>query len=229
MFRAATASITSPLKKNSRRAASSPSRPVRSAWYSPSTRAKARSAPWPPGAGEKELFLVTREQDAFWLTVLDTAEMRPSQKFPVLPAGEELSFWQQWVYPDFVALQVSDGGLALLHRGENGVFETAFTCGGGEQWTERVRYDSIFAYDGARLAVATPMDRSLCSFYLSVYEKNGLAYAGQYQNSLDLSPTTDYAYRCRLVGRTRWSWAFCPPDRPLLQLHSGESIDPAQM
>ena len=162
------------------------------------------------GADEKELFLVTREQDAFWLTVLDTAEMRPSQKFPVLPAGEELSFWQQWVYPDFVALQVSDGGLALLRRGENGVFETAFTCGGGEQWTERVRYDSIFAYDGARLAVATPMDRSLCSFYLSVYEKDGLAYAGQYQNSLDLSPTTDYAYRCRLVGPDPLELGFLP-------------------
>ena len=161
-------------------------------------------------ADGEELFLFTREAEAFWLTVLDASGTRQLQKFSFMPAGEGSIFWNQWFYPEFMVIQTGEGNFALIRSDGEGGYETAFTCDAGEDGFKLLGHDAVFAYDGVRLAAATPQDYSLCSFYLSVFEEGRLAYAGLYRHSLDLSPPADYAYRCRLAEADPLELSFLP-------------------
>ena len=69
---------------------------------------------------------------------LDTLPLNPSDSTSETVYGKDengylaglTKLYFNFVSNDTTDLQVSDGGLALLHRGENGVFETAFPMHG---------------------------------------------------------------------------------------------------
>ena len=72
--------------------------------------------------------------------------------------------------------------------------------------------NSVMDYDGKRLAVATFLDIYRAnSFYLTVFDRNGLAYCGKYEHRLDKGPFND-SNACKPVHReplaVQWSGSF---------------------
>ena len=60
------------------------------------------------------------------------------------------------------------------------------------------RNEKVLAWDGERLAVAVNQDwYDKCGFYLAVYDRTGLRYAGRYDHSQDAGQPEEWRLRCR--------------------------------
>jgi len=145
-------------------------------------------------ADQSKLFLVTRESDGYMLTVIDAQTMAQLQKLAVLPAAGDSGFGCLHIYEDFLVPVLGDGRFALLAASAEGVYQTQFAADFGS--SQELRYifsrDVSMDYDGERLAVAAFQNgwfapKNNCGFYLAVYDRTGLMYAGNYEHNLDRS------------------------------------------
>ncbi|KPU45626.1 hypothetical protein OXPF_08590 [Oxobacter pfennigii] len=145
-------------------------------------------------AQKNRLLLVTIENGAYMLTVIDAETMKQLQKLEILKAVEGSVFRNLYIYDDFIVPAVNDGRFALLAPDGSGNYEVRFTA----QFNEYEELGYIFSnevsmdYNGEELAVSAFQDgwnasRKNNSFYLAIYDRTGLTYVGNYEHSLDKS------------------------------------------
>lgn len=156
------------------------------------------------------LLLVTEEEGVYMLTVIDAATMEELQRVKIMDAYTGPGPWHPglrnvYVYDDFIVPISVDNRFALLALNSEGDYEVQFE--GSFDKVEEFKYVYIrelaMDYNGEKLAIAA-FDgyfhpKHFCSFYLSVYDRTGLAYAGYYKHSLDKSQISHYNLTCRPV------------------------------
>lgn len=156
---------------------------------------------------KSRLLLMTREDGAYYLTVLDAVTAQELQKLKVIDCDEDV-FLRSYYSDQFIANFISDGRLTVMEAvGDNGRYRSVFTVDTPEPGTLGTPSASYTAmdWDGKRLAVVEPQQEEdmnyssygKCSFNLSVYNRSGLLYTGKYDSSLDINEWSDYSYRCR--------------------------------
>lgn len=153
------------------------------------------------------LLLMTREDGAYYLTILDAVTAQELQKLRVVECDEDVYLWT-FYFERFIAGFASDGRLTVVEETDNGEYQWVFTVDtpssdalGGPSTSK-----AAMSWDGERLAVAEPQLEEdggygryeKCGFNLSVYDETGLLYAGKYDSSLDVNSWADnYSHRCR--------------------------------
>ncbi len=160
---------------------------------------------------KSKLLLVTEEDAAYMLTVIDAVTMEELQKLRIMDADIEPDSWHPslrdlHVYDGFIVAVIGDNRFALLTLNAAGDYEVQFEASFDQ--VEGLEYifssQSAMDYSGEKLVVAAFQHgyfqpRNYCSFYLAVYNNAGLAYAGHYQHSLDKSQIPNYNLMCRPV------------------------------
>ena len=155
---------------------------------------------------KSRLLLVTKEDGAYMLTVIDAVTMEQLQKMKLFDVTEDMSFDTIYTYDDYIVPYASNGQFLVMTENNKGVYETQISAELGE--AKSLRYspslsDPVMDFDGRRLVVSnfqTTVDyhysNVTCSFYLAVFDQTGLIYYGQYDHSLDKSPGMDYSGNC---------------------------------
>lgn len=148
------------------------------------------------------LLLLSLEDEAYVLTVVDAATMDPLQRLEIAGRAEGGMIWSVFLYDDFLALRLSDDRLVLLTAAGDGRYGHEFTARVAGEDTP-VYSDAVLDWNGERLAVADILmegeyrNDETCGFYLLVYDASGLLYSGTYDSSLDTGRGTgSYQYDC---------------------------------
>ena len=155
---------------------------------------------------ESKLLLMTREDEAYYLTTLNAVTAQELQKLKVIDCDEDVYLWS--FYSDrFIVGFVSDGRLTVIEATDSGEYRGVFTVDtpASDAIGMPRTSNAAMSWDGERLAVAEPqLEEDMnsgryekCGFNLSVYDESGLLYAGKYDSSLDINRSLDYSYRCR--------------------------------
>ncbi|MEM5767797.1 MAG: hypothetical protein AAGU32_05850, partial [Bacillota bacterium] len=152
---------------------------------------------------QTKLLLLTLEDGKCVLTVIGIDTMQPLQRLELAEPGEDGGIWDVFNYGAFMALSLSDNRLVVVSLTDEDeyVLSISTELTDPENPLYYLRYDSVMAWYGGRLAVSNAlmndMDRNkTCGFYLAVYDKSGLLYYGEYASSLDAGAPDDYMYRC---------------------------------
>ena len=156
-------------------------------------------------ADESELLLVTKEDQSYMLTVIDTQTVTQRQKLELFSVSESRGFRTIFTYDDYIVPFTNDFQFSVIAETSAGVYETQFTSELGEAHYLGYAPSSgpVMDFDGRRLIISNIQydelnyGKTSCSFYLAVFDKTGLTYLGKYNHSLDKSPVSDYSYRCR--------------------------------
>lgn len=157
----------------------------------------------------QQLFLLTEEDGAYWLTVLDTETNTPVQKLSLIDLeGDTLE--RRFFYDDFHVYVLYDGRFAVVERQDNGQWRCALRSslpsdeemgeipGYESDYTDVWKYRLLFSaygqsamdWDGSRLTIAA-FDQNdwgtpyFCSFYLSTYDESGILFCARYDSSLN--------------------------------------------
>lgn len=151
---------------------------------------------------ETRLLLLTDEKNGVYLTVIDIATMTELQKFRITD-NAHVSLNQQ---DDFIIL-FYEQKFSVFSVDEHGLYTPAITA------DQPVMTDDTFAhintysamdFDGTYLVMADVLPSEhyyalqTCHFCLAVYDRTGLRYYGEYQNSLSVNPDTNY-YHCNVI------------------------------
>jgi len=150
---------------------------------------------------ETRLLLLTEEASGVWLTVIDLADMSMRQKL-LVGDGEHISLHHQ---DDFMMLfSVYDFSLYAIDGAGN--YTLAFSAEQPRQYREDLPHINTYAamdFDGERLITADFCleeqygSMQTCDVFLTVYDKTGLLYAGNYETSLARNPDTSrYNFNC---------------------------------
>jgi len=159
----------------------------------------------------KELLLFTMEdgERVSMLTVIDTATMETIKRIEITRGaeGEDVGMYGFQIHDDFLALRTYNNKLAVVTWDE-GEYRLAFTVDANPDPEERriVAFPEypVMAWDGERLAVrgilyayGAKYGHDTCGFKLTVYDKTGMIFCGDYFCSLH----TENAYRsdCMIV------------------------------
>jgi hypothetical protein len=147
---------------------------------------KADNVTLQASADQSELLLVTKENQAYMLTVIDTATVTQLQKIKLLDCPSDESFWKMFIYGDFI-VSFAGGRLAVVAETADCTYELRFIAdtAKAEESGFAMALDAAMDYDGERLAVASFQRDRVCGFYLAVFDPTGLTYLGRYDNSLD--------------------------------------------
>lgn len=153
---------------------------------------------------KSRLLMITDENGAYYLTVIDAVTFAQLQRIEISDSGEEK--WLHTVYEgeDFltVAISIDDGReLVLLARGEDGGYEKKFAHVMTEEVEEKTYFTLRYArmaWDGERLAISGYADGtySECGIYVFVYTADGLEYLARYDSSLEKGYVDKSSYRC---------------------------------
>ncbi len=155
---------------------------------------------------KSRLLLVTKEDGAYMLTVIDAVTMEQLQKMKLFDVTEDMSFDTIYTYDDYIVPYASNGRFLVMTENDKGVYEIQISAELGE--AKSLRYSPslsapVMDFDGRRLVVSnfqTTVDyhysNVACGFYLAVFDQSGLIYYGQYDHSLDKSPGMDYSGNC---------------------------------
>jgi len=160
------------------------------------------------------LLLTTREDNIFYLTVIDPTSMATLQKLEFASSDNpDVSYSNHRYYDDFILLHSGyaeqPARLIVLAREANGLYRVALTTNRDPDGEFEEPYFAFYcvnaAWDGRRLIMAnydlTNARGSLCRFYVRVYDQNGVRYIGQYDSTLDTSAMNYYRYPCEPVNR----------------------------
>jgi hypothetical protein len=150
---------------------------------------------------EERLLLFTKENDTILLSVIDMNTMELIQKTELGKDAAELELWDVKKYDSFLVPVFSDYHFTLLSRDSDGLFRMEFAGNLGQDKAIAEKFqlqDAVMDYDGARLAVAVYQPYtsfrqssgeyqyfSSHSTYLMVFDREGLLYAGKYDQSSD--------------------------------------------
>ena len=151
-----------------------------------------------------KLLLVTEENGSFFLTVLDAKNVKELQKIEIMQKGSDVNsaFDRTFLYDGFMVVANVDGRLTLLSEDSSGLYNNIFTTAPvlGEYEYLLWDYNSGFAWDGEKLAMATYAYQKYdyddgsyglaqkCSFIVTVFGSDSkMLYQGYYASSLDTS------------------------------------------
>lgn len=150
---------------------------------------------------EERLLLFTKENEAILLSVIDMSTMKLIQKTELGKDAAELELWDVKQYASFLVPVFSDYHFTLLSRDSDGLFQMEFIGNLGQHRSIAEKFqlqDAVMDYDGSRLAVAVYQPYtshkqsngeyqyfSSHSTYLMVFGREGLTYAGKYDQSSD--------------------------------------------
>ena len=139
-----------------------------------------------------KLLLLTKENQTYFLRVIDRKTMTELQKIELLALREDEIIYELYVEEDFLVPLLSDGRFVVLSKKTSGEYEKKFSGNlstAKEMWeaySNNVKMD----YNGTDLALLIPQRaEGISSFYVSVYQPQGLAFYGKYDNSLDVALT----------------------------------------
>lgn len=189
-------------------------------WYLPDPDSESGSQPEPElvfpledadvrevqltGDGSR-LLLVVREDNVDTLLVVDRAAMTRVQRLPLFEVVDDGETYREYsgltVGDGWLLAQATDGSFLLLDQTAGGTYETRIqdSLRPVEAWEYLLcRDEKVLAWDGERLAVAVNQDwYDKCGFYLAVYDRTGLRYAGRYDHSQDAGQPEEWRLRCR--------------------------------
>ena len=156
-------------------------------------------------AQRDKLLLTTQEEGMIYFTVIGIENMETLQKLEI---GElKDSFISQFAnYEDFFVWSFGDDRMVLASVNKAGEYELEFVVETGVSH-QKLYYgdmENVMDWNGEQLVVASfVMDEygfyDTCGFHISVYDKKGLAYCGQYTSSLDTAYEKRYSSRCMPV------------------------------
>lgn len=158
---------------------------------------------------QSKLLLHAMEEDEYSLTVIDIETMATLQKLEIEGAPEEI-----YEEGGYLAILLSGSRLAVVAVTDSGGYELRWICDVSPDEFENTLFwrGSALAFDGERLAVVgQPIDEygryydDSCNFSLAVYEPSGLAYYGEYWNSLSAGGTGAWYDRCRGCMSVHWT------------------------
>lgn len=149
------------------------------------------------GTTDGEVLLLEQREDCVSVRVLDTETMEVLQTLEL----NTTDLPEVWYYDDLVIFFSNDGTTSdwKLHvlRCENGIYslwlETAFFPLNDEGYFQQ----PVFAFDGERFAMAAfHQYYEVASHRITVYDREGLLYAGDYHYSSDdlTQPITNYSW-----------------------------------
>jgi len=157
--------------------------------------------------------MIILEDEKYRLTVLDAETYEELQKIDLFGEGTNLSLMETFRYDDFIVSFTGSSEFSVFSIDENGLY-THELNGNADIFSSHgidgfnVQYNSEMYFDGQRLAVVSiyygrefgSSDYSpyQCGFVMSVFNEDGLMYTGLYENSLDISQSSDISLRCRL-------------------------------
>ncbi|MEA4921122.1 MAG: hypothetical protein VB078_09400 [Clostridiaceae bacterium] len=148
-----------------------------------------------------KLQLFTKENGRLMLSVIDRSSMALLQKLDISSCKGDRISYDAFLQNKLMLIPFSDGGFALLTEQEDGLFKKEFE-GSFENADEIYRsfvLGSTFDYDGSRLAVAALINEySDCGFYIAVFDKEGMSYAGSYSTSLDPPANYNFVFNNRV-------------------------------
>lgn len=154
---------------------------------------------------QEKLFLHTRVEYTYYLTIIDLATMEQLQRIELLSSMED-AYFTHYKGDDFFAYVLADM-LIVVARQEDGSYCLEFSV--PYQRPETIyayglEYNSALDYDGEKLAVLKLITREngsypeTSAFNLSVYDASGIIYYGDYYSSLNLPyEHGDYQFICR--------------------------------
>ncbi len=151
---------------------------------------------------QSQLILITDEEQDAYLTVIDLATMKQTQKFLLHENLYDTEFYAEYfVADDFIAILIR--GKIFVISEENGVYTHEFTVEEDRKLENDWSYlGRAMDFDGEKLAVVGNVYGRMgyvsqtCDFYLAVYDKNGLIYYGEYENSLSMSNNSNSYLQC---------------------------------
>lgn len=140
--------------------------------------------------GDDSLYLLSQEEDTLYYTQLDGESGQPRVRLPLFPWIEDRYIRAVLWGENCLAIFSETGPFAVLVPDGQGGWQVDFTGDQSAQYDLSCYPDSgncSLLYDGDRLAVAgqylTPRNQNT-NYYLSVYDRDGLAYLGVYRSSL---------------------------------------------
>ena len=155
---------------------------------------------------QTRLLLHAVENGKYILTVIDLDGMTTLQKLEIAEWPEDQG-WQLYSGDGCMAVLLSrEQELAVIAETDDGDYELWYM---GDAWPDELgsfpfRWEPVLTFDGERLAFADFLtneygyyDYYTCDFALAVYEPSGLAYYGEYGNSLNTGKDASGNHRCR--------------------------------
>ncbi len=139
---------------------------------------------------KSRLLLHTCENGEYVLTVLDSETLEVLQRIPYSPQAEDWYLWRD-EEQDILLITLGWKDYVLFSLREDGLYHLEFICEKGTM--HLLNTDCDMAWDGQRLVLGNINSSSerKYSFCFEVYDKTGLLYYGEYQNSLSLN--SDYS------------------------------------
>lgn len=141
-------------------------------------------------ADKNRILLVTREYDMYILTVLNADNGEIIQKIELFEYNDQYAFENEFINEECVVYRDSGGRGILISENDKNIFESQFLINFSEieEIEHSLYYDTEMVYDGTRLAVVSSFGSFASNgFYLSVYEKDGMKYAGEFTHSSNRS------------------------------------------
>lgn len=174
--------------------------------------------------GDDCLYLLTLEENTLFFTQLDPKNGQVVVHLPLFPWTEDQEIRSTLWHGDYLVVFTSKGPFAVLVPDGQGGWKVDLTGDLSEQYAlncspshdQLTGYgvygttSSLYDHNGHRLIFTDPYhtrDEKNTSFFLSVYDRDGLAYLGIYQFSLPADVYTLYgAYRDTSPSRVL-SWS----------------------
>lgn len=155
---------------------------------------------------QSKLLLHAIEDEIYSITVIDIATREMVQKLEIGEWKEDQSGWYLYDEGNFMVITMFGEKLALVTLEDNGEYKLQFVCDiRNEEVPWFYFHRSAVDFDGEKLVMTgqLPDDEyrtreDTASFYLAVYEENGIVYYGEYQASLMTGTNAGiYNYHCR--------------------------------
>ena len=150
---------------------------------------------------ESKLLVFTKEYDVTYLTVIDIASMTEFQKLKITET-RQYTFYE---YDNCIVLSGWEY-ISVIEKQPDGLCRLAFTVPRMKEVNDtngQKGVDTVMAFDGNKLVM---IDRTgdaefyglpICGFTVAVYNRTGLVYYGEYENSLSIATNPyDYSYNC---------------------------------
>lgn len=165
-------------------------------------------------AAQTCLYLHTVEDGTYTITVIDLSTMEPKQMLDVMHFEDEPS-WGISDQDDFMVIDFYHTmELAVVSKDESGALTLEYICPLQPEGVNFFNsYRTAMDFDGERLVLAQLLDiefshepdyrdRTSCGIQVSVYEKDGMTFFGEYRSSLDTGEDwTDHAFYVHGVSR----------------------------
>ena len=153
------------------------------------------------------LYLHTVEDGTYFITVIDLSSMEQMQKLELVHFDDE-PYWTIEDQDDFMVIEFNNTlELAVISKTESGELTLEYICPMRPEGVDTFfLYNTAVDFDGERLVMAQQLeiefsnepdyrDRTSCGLQVMVYEKDGLAFMGEYTSSLDTGEDwTDHAF-----------------------------------